>query len=305
MLDIAPFDSADTAAPRSRRAQKVQSSENDRPLDPASQLLRDAGKIPLLTRQEETELAKRIESGDLDAINKMVEANIRLVYSIAKCYDGQGLEFPDLIQEGALGLIRAAEKFDLRRGYKFSTYATWWIRQAISRAIADKGRTIRLPVQIQASIMNMRVAEIVLAQDLGREPRQDEVADYMGLSLGQILKLQRAYQHPVPLDKPIADGDGTVGEFVADHNENVENEATDKVANEILGEKISRILATLNPKRQQILEMYFGLNGERKHTLEEIGREFGITRERVRQIKLETLDVLAAKNADLKENLLG
>ena len=249
--------------------------------------LRSIGRVDLLTADQEVELAKRIERGDMAAKQHMVEANLRLVVSIAKGYLGRGLTFLDLIQEGSLGLIRAVEKFDYRRGYKFSTYATWWIRQAVTRAIADKARTIRIPVHMVERLNKVKHAERALVQKLGREPEPKEVAAELEMTVAEVREMQRLNQNPVSLDKPIGDEEDTsIGDFIPDDT----TEAPFETATATLRrEDVERALAALPERERMVIELRYGLTGQEPLTLEEVGRAFGITRERVRQIETNTL----------------
>ncbi len=252
--------------------------------------LRSIGRVPLLTSAEEVCLAKRIERGDTLAKQHMVEANLRLVVSIAKGYMGRGLTFLDLIQEGSLGLIRAVEKFDYRRGYKFSTYATWWIRQAVTRAIADKARTIRIPVHMVEKLNKLAHAERQLIQQLGREPFPAEIAAELECSIAEVREVQRMAQQPVSLEKPVGEEDDSA---MADFVEDVSAESPFEIASETLRrESVGRVLAVLPRREREVIEMRYGITGGRSRTLEEVGRAFNITRERVRQIENRTLKKL-------------
>jgi RNA polymerase primary sigma factor len=259
-------------------------------LDSLRLYLRAIGRVPLLCAEEEVSLAKRIERGDIAAKQHMVEANLRLVVSIAKGYIGRGLTFLDLIQEGSLGLIRAAEKFDHRRGYKFSTYATWWIRQAVTRAIADKGRTIRIPVHIVERLNKVIHAERQLIQELGREPSTEEVAAELDCTTREVREVMRMAQQPVSLEKPVGDEQDSA---LADLIEDVTAESPFEIASEaIRRESVGRVLACLPRREREVIEMRYGITGERSRTLDEVGRAFNITRERVRQIENRTLKKL-------------
>ncbi len=256
-------------------------------LDSLRLYLREIGRVPLLTAAQEVDLARRIERGDQQAKDRMVEANLRLVVSIAKGYMNRGLGFSDLIQEGSLGLIRAVEKFDYRKGYKFSTYATWWIRQSVSRALADKSRTIRIPVHMVEKLNRMTGAERKLAQRLGRDATLDEVAREVGVSLAEVRTLQRIAQQPVSLERPVGDDDsGTLADLVPDpFAENPFGSATSTLRTRC----IDRVLAELSVRDRHLIELRYGLNGEPPRTLEEVGRYFGVTRERVRQLEISLL----------------
>jgi RNA polymerase primary sigma factor len=261
-------------------------------LDSLRLFLRSIGRVSLLTADEEVDLAQRIERGDLHAKQHMIEANLRLVVSIAKGYLGRGLTFLDLIQEGSLGLIRAVEKFDYRRGYKFSTYATWWIRQAVTRAIADKGRTIRIPVHMVERLNKVVHIERALVQSLGREPTAAEVAAEYGCTAGEVHEYLRMAQQPISLEKPVGDEeDSSLGDFVEDKTA----ESPFDVASENMRRtQVGRVLAALPTREREVIEMRFGLTGEPARTLEEVGRAFNVTRERVRQIETHTLKKLEA-----------
>jgi RNA polymerase primary sigma factor len=261
-------------------------------LDSLRLYLRSIGRVELLTAGEEVALAKRIERGDMLAKQQMVEANLRLVVSIAKSYLGRGLTFLDLIQEGSLGLIRAVEKFDYRRGYKFSTYATWWIRQAVTRAIADKGRTIRIPVHMVEKLNKVVHVERQLVQSLGREPTPEEIAMELECTAREVRDILRIAQQPVSLEKPIGEEEESeLGDFVEDQTA----ESPFELASENLRrENVRRALAALPAREREVIEMRFGLSGGRPRTLEEVGRAFNVTRERIRQIENHTLKKLEA-----------
>jgi RNA polymerase primary sigma factor len=259
-------------------------------LDSLRLYLRSIGRVELLTAPEEVALAKRIEKGDMAAKRHMVEANLRLVVSIAKGYLGRGLTFLDLIQEGSLGLIRAVEKFDYRRGYKFSTYATWWIRQAVTRAIADKARTIRIPVHMVEKLNKVTQIERQLIQRLGREPEPAEVAAELRCSVREVRDILRVAQMPISLEKPVGDEDDSeLGDFVADDSGEEPHEA---VTEHLQREDIQKALDALPERERQVIELRYGLRGHDPLTLEEVGRAFGVTRERVRQIENNTLKKL-------------
>jgi len=261
------------------------------PLDDSVRMwLREIGKTPLLTIHEEVSLAKRIEAGDEEAKSVLTEANLRLVVSIAKRYSGRGMSFPDLIQEGNIGLIRAVEKFDYRKGYKFSTYATWWIRQAITRAIADQGRTIRIPVHMVETINRLIKTQGQLLQDLGREPTLDEVAYEMGIPPDRVSEIIRIAPEPLSLETPIGEEeDSRLADFIEDQEAISPAEAA---SNLILREKIEESLNNLTPRERDVLKMRFGLDDGYSRTLEEVGRHFKVTRERIRQIEAKALKKL-------------
>jgi RNA polymerase primary sigma factor len=259
-------------------------------LDSLRLYLRSIGRVPLLSGAEEVALARRIERGDTLAKQHMVEANLRLVVSIAKGYMGRGLTFLDLIQEGSLGLIRAVEKFDYRRGYKFSTYATWWIRQAVTRAIADKARTIRIPVHMVEKLNKVSHAERQLIQSLGREPTPGEIARELQCPIAEVREIQRMAQQPISLEKPVGEEDDSA---LADFVEDISAESPFEIASETLRrESVGRVLAVLPRREREVIEMRYGITGGRSRTLEEVGRAFNITRERVRQIENRTLKKL-------------
>ena len=259
-------------------------------LDSLRLYLREIGKVSLLTADQEVSLAKRIERGDMTAKTQMTEANLRLVVSIAKGYLGRGLSFLDLIQEGSLGLIRAVEKFDYRKGYKFSTYATWWIRQAVTRAIADKARTIRIPVHMVEKLNKVVHIERQLVQRLGREPRPDEIAAELEMTTSEVREILRMAQHPVSLEKPIGEEEESeLGDFVQD--EQAES-PYDTAQVSLRREDIENALASLPERDRKVIELRFGLSGAQPCTLEEVGRAFGVTRERIRQIENNTLKKL-------------
>jgi len=258
--------------------------------DSIQMYLREIGKVSLLTGEEEIDLAKRIGKGDAAARKKLTEANLRLVVSIAKKYMGRNLGLLDLIQEGNLGLFRAVEKFDWRKGYKFSTYATWWIRQAITRALADQSRTIRIPVHMVETLNKYAQAERQLVQDLGREPLPEEIAAEMGIEVEKVYHLKKISQETVSIDSPVGEDEGedsSLGDFIVDEDTTKPNEMAGR---QILKEYVQGILKDLDPREQKILKMRFGLEDGVTHTLEEVGEEFGVTRERIRQIESKALE---------------
>jgi RNA polymerase primary sigma factor len=283
-------DAAD--ALRLEEARRAEALSVDPGLDSLRLYLRSIGRVPLLNAVEEVALAKRIERGDMTAKQHMVEANLRLVVSIAKGYVGRGLTLLDLIQEGSLGLIRAVEKFDYRRGYKFSTYATWWIRQAVTRSLADKGRTIRIPVHMVERLNRLIHAERRLIQQLGREPRAEEIAAELECPVGEVRDVMRMAQQPISLEKPVGEEEGSA---LADFVEDVAAESPFEIASQSLRrEDITRVLASLPSREREVIELRYGIVGGRSRTLEEVGRAFNITRERVRQIENRTLKKLQA-----------
>jgi RNA polymerase primary sigma factor len=254
--------------------------------------LKDIGRVPLLTAAQEVELSKRIERGDHRAKQQMVEANLRLVVSIAKNYRNQGLPFLDLIQEGTIGLVRAAEKFDHRKGFKFSTYATWWIRQAVARALADKARTIRMPVHVVEKLNKISRAERKLIGELGHDPSAEEIARELELDREEVEQIRRSAQAPVSLEKPVGDDEESeFGHFLADHSAALPDEVAETVLRK---ETLKRILSALAPRERRVLELRYGLDGQHPRTLDEVGRTFNVTRERVRQIENQSLKKLQA-----------
>ena len=255
--------------------------------DPVRMYLKEIGKVPLLSAEREIELAKRMEEGDEDAKKELAEANLRLVVSIAKRYVGRGMLFLDLIQEGNLGLIKAVEKFDYHKGYKFSTYATWWIRQAITRAIADQARTIRIPVHMVETINKLIRVSRQLLQELGREPLPEEIAKELDMPVERVREILKISQEPVSLETPIGEEeDSHLGDFIQDDNVPVPAEAA---AQTLLKEQLDEVLDTLTEREQKVLRLRFGMNDGRARTLEEVGKEFDVTRERIRQIEAKAL----------------
>ena len=271
--------------------------------DPVRMYLKEIGKVPLLSAEEEIELAKRMENGDQEAKKRLAEANLRLVVSIAKRYVGRGMLFLDLIQEGNLGLIKAVEKFDYRKGYKFSTYATWWIRQAITRAIADQARTIRIPVHMVETINKLIRVSRQLLQELGREPTPEEISEEMGMPVDRVREILKISQEPVSLETPIGEEeDSHLGDFIQDDNVPVPAEAASFT---LLREQLVEVLGTLTEREQKVLRLRFGLDDGRARTLEEGGKEFNLTRERIRQIEAKALRKLRhpSRSRKLKDYL--
>ena len=271
--------------------------------DPVRMYLKEIGKVPLLSAEEEIELAKRMDNGDQEAKKRLAEANLRLVVSIAKRYVGRGMLFLDLIQEGNLGLIKAVEKFDYRKGYKFSTYATWWIRQAITRAIADQARTIRIPVHMVETINKLIRVSRQLLQELGREPTPEEISEEMGMPVDRVREILKISQEPVSLETPIGEEeDSHLGDFIQDDNVPVPAEAASFT---LLREQLVEVLGTLTEREQKVLRLRFGLDDGRARTLEEVGKEFNVTRERIRQIEAKALRKLRhpSRSRKLKDYL--
>ena len=271
--------------------------------DPVRMYLKEIGKVPLLSADEEIELAKRMENGDLEAKQKLCEANLRLVVSIAKRYVGRGMLFLDLIQEGNLGLIKAVDKFDYRKGYKFSTYATWWIRQAITRAIADQARTIRIPVHMVETINKLIRVSRQLLQEYGREPLPEEIAEAMDISVEKVREIIKIAQEPVSLETPIGEEeDSHLGDFLKDEDTPA---PADSAAFTLLKEQLMDVLTTLTPREEMVLKLRFGLEDGRQRTLEEVGKEFKVTRERIRQIEAKALRKLKhpSRSKKLKDAL--
>ena len=271
--------------------------------DPVRMYLKEIGKVPLLSADEEIEYAKRMEEGDEEAKKRLAEANLRLVVSIAKRYVGRGMQFLDLIQEGNLGLIKAVEKYDYRKGFKFSTYATWWIRQAITRAIADQARTIRIPVHMVETINKLVRVQRQLLQELGREPSPEEIAENMDIPVERVREIQKISQEPVSLETPIGEEeDSHLGDFIQDDNVPV---PADAAAFTLLKEQLVEVLSTLTDREQKVLRLRFGLDDGRARTLEEVGKEFNVTRERIRQIEAKALRKLRhpSRSRKLKDYL--
>ncbi|MCI8282762.1 MAG: RNA polymerase sigma factor RpoD [Lachnospiraceae bacterium] len=271
--------------------------------DPVRMYLKEIGKVPLLSAEEEIDLAKRMELGDQEAKKRLAEANLRLVVSIAKRYVGRGMLFLDLIQEGNLGLIKAVEKFDYRKGYKFSTYATWWIRQAITRAIADQARTIRIPVHMVETINKLIRVSRQLLQELGREPSPEEIAEEMSMPVDRVREILKISQEPVSLETPIGEEeDSHLGDFIQDNNVPI---PADAAAFTLLKEQLVEVLGTLTEREQKVLRLRFGLDDGRARTLEEVGKEFNVTRERIRQIEAKALRKLRhpSRSRKLKDYL--
>ena len=261
--------------------------------DPVRMYLKEIGKVPLLSAEEEIEIAKRMEEGDEEAKKKLTESNLRLVVSIAKKHVGHNLAFLDLIQEGNIGLIKAAEKFDCDRGFRFSTYATWWIRQAITRAIADQARTIRIPVHMVETINRMRQATNQLVYQNGHEPTPEELAKAMDMSVERVREIQRMAQEPASLESPVGEEeDSSLGDFVADENAEAPGKAADRA---MVAQQINLALKSLTPREEKVIRLRFGLDDGRPRTLEEVGRDFGVTRERVRQIEAKAIRKLHSR----------
>jgi RNA polymerase primary sigma factor len=291
--DDAPGGAVATAGPgEAEDTPKLDLSTKTGSSDPVRLYFHEMGKVPLLTGVEEVALARRIERGDAAARQKLIESNLRLVVSIAKRHVGRGLPLLDLIQEGNLGLIRAVEKFDYRRGFKFSTYATWWIRQAVTRALADQSRTIRVPVHMVESIQTYVRVQRLLIQEIGREPTPEEVAAEMGVSVPRIREIQRISQEPASLHQQVGDeGDSQLGDFVEDTQATA---PVEEVSGIVRREDVSTVLSLLSRRESTVLRLRFGLDDGRPRTLEEVGQEFGVTRERIRQIEARTLAKLKA-----------
>ncbi len=285
--EIEPLEGDDKEEDNHEDISTIAAAEGISVNDPVRMYLKEIGKIPLLTPEEEIELALRMEQGDEEAKRALAEANLRLVVSIAKKYVGRGMLFLDLIQEGNLGLIKAVEKFDYRKGFKFSTYATWWIRQAITRAIADQARTIRIPVHMVETINKLIRISRQLVQELGREPTPEEIAEVMNISEERVREIMKIAQEPVSLETPIGEEDDShLGDFIEDTDVQAPAEAA---AFELLKEQLDDVLETLTPREKRVLTLRFGLEDGRSRTLEEVGQVFGVTRERIRQIEAKAL----------------
>ena len=264
-----------------------ESAEEGATTDPVRMYLKEIGKIPLLSAEEEIELAKRISEGDEEAKKRMIEANLRLVVSVAKHYLGRGMQLLDLIQEGNMGLLKAVEKFDYTKGYKFSTYATWWIRQSITRAVADQARTIRIPVHMVETINRVSRISRSLVQELGREPTLDEISDALGIPQEKIAEVMKIAQDPVSLETPVGEEDDShLGDFIPDSDV---TEPAESASYNMLRQQLTEVMQTLSPRECKVLRLRFGMEDGRAHTLEEVGKEFDVTRERVRQIEAKAL----------------
>lgn len=289
-IEIVDSSMEKTFAVKAEEGGKMEVDEGELYDDSVRMYLHEIGKVDLLKTEEEVALAKRVDGGDIVAKKRLAEANLRLVVSIAKKYVGRGLSLMDLVQEGNIGLMRAVEKFDWKRGYKFSTYATWWIRQAITRAIADQARTIRIPVHMVETINKLIRTQRQLVQDLGREPLPEEIAAEMGISVDKVEHILKISQETVSLEAPVGEEeDSMLGDFIED-KESIS--PIESASNQLLKTDIKKILALLSPREQKILKMRFGLDTGRTHTLEEVGKEFGVTRERIRQIEAKALEKL-------------
>jgi len=281
-------DGSDDSSDTERELEILNALKSDNSADPVRMYLKEIGRIPLLNREEEIRLAQQVEAGDMRAKEKLTASNLRLVVSIAKKYIGRGMTFLDLIQEGNKGLIRAVEKFDWTKGFKFSTYATWWIRQAITRAIADQARTIRIPVHMVETINKLMRNARKLMQELGREPTPEEIGEVMEMDPEKVREILKISQNTTSLENPVGDGedDSVLGDFIADDRQVSPYDATSK---QMLRENIGEVLGALSDREALVLKMRFGLNGRKAMTLEEVGRKFGVTRERIRQIEAKAL----------------
>ena len=293
-IEIVEDDGGESIAPASNEElESVLSADGISIDDPVKVYLKEIGRVPLLSAEEEVELAIRMSEGDVAAKKRLSEANLRLVVSIAKRYVGRGMQFLDLIQEGNLGLIKAVEKFDHTKGFKFSTYATWWIRQAITRAIADQARTIRIPVHMVETINRMRQATNQLVYQNGHEPTPEELAKAMDMSVERVREIQRMAQEPASLESPVGEEeDSSLGDFVADENAEAPGKAADRA---MVAQQINLALKSLTPREEKVIRLRFGLDDGRPRTLEEVGRDFGVTRERVRQIEAKAIRKLHSR----------
>ncbi len=281
--------------------ESAKDSDTGNVTDPIHMYLKEIGQVPLLTPEQEIELAKRVEEGDKEAKRKLEEANLRLVVSIAKHYTGHGMSLMDLIQEGSLGLIRAVEKYDYKKGFRFSTYATWWIRQSITRAIADQGRTIRIPVHMVENINKVNRSARDLVQKLGRDPTTEELAQETHMPVERIREIQRISREPVSMETPVGDEeDSSLGDFIRD---DTTPHPADEAARTMLREQIREILSDLTEREQQVLRLRYGLDDDRSRTLEEVGRQLNVTRERIRQIEAKALRKLKRKNTRMRDYL--
>ena len=279
----------------------VRDSDTGNVTDPIHMYLKEIGQVPLLTPDQEIDLARRVEQGDQEAKRKLEEANLRLVVSIAKHYTGHGMSLMDLIQEGSLGLIRAVEKYDYKKGFRFSTYATWWIRQSITRAIADQGRTIRIPVHMVENINKVNRSARDLVQKLGRDPTAEELSKETHMSVDRIREIQRISREPVSMETPVGDEeDSSLGDFIRD---DTTPHPADEAARTMLREQIREILSDLTEREQQVLRLRYGLDDDRSRTLEEVGRQLNVTRERIRQIEAKALRKLKRKNIRMRDYL--
>lgn len=298
LLDEEADDIADEEA---ALAQSVREKDSGNVTDPIHMYLKEIGQVPLLTSEQEIELAKRVEQGDEEAKRQLEEANLRLVVSIAKHFTGHGMYLMDLIQEGSLGLIRAVEKYDYKKGFRFSTYATWWIRQSITRAIADQGRTIRIPVHMVENINKVNRSARELVQKLGRDPTPEELAKETHMSVDRIREIQRISREPVSMETPVGDEeDSSLGDFIRDDTTPV---PADEAARTMLREQIREILTDLTEREQQVLRLRYGLDDDRSRTLEEVGKQLNVTRERIRQIEAKALRKLKRKNIRMRDYL--
>ena len=279
----------------------IRDSDTGNVTDPIHMYLKEIGQVPLLTPDQEIELARRVQQGDQEAKRKLEEANLRLVVSIAKHYTGHGMSLMDLIQEGSLGLIRAVEKYDYKKGFRFSTYATWWIRQSITRAIADQGRTIRIPVHMVENINKVNRSARDLVQKLGRDPTVEELSKETHMSVDRIREIQRISREPVSMETPVGDEeDSSLGDFIRD---DTTPHPADEAARTMLREQIREILSDLTEREQQVLRLRYGLDDDRSRTLEEVGRQLNVTRERIRQIEAKALRKLKRKNIRMRDYL--